>query len=75
MKFCKDCAHYKLLHPSQPAELGMCSRKANIKNPVTGDFEAGVPHPFCRAERVSLTGNCGFEALFFTPKEKDVPNV
>ena len=76
MKFCKDCAHFHLMHPAQPLELGVCRRKENLKNPVTGDFEPqGNPHPFCRAERVSLTGNCGHEALFFKPKEKDVSNV
>ena len=57
MKFCKDCAHYTLPFEKAPLHLGLCNRKEAPKDPVTGSFEGSVPHPFCAAERVSLTGN------------------
>ena len=73
MKFCKDCVHFTLPYPSADQTIGLCKKKTNTQDPVTGNFDGHNPHPFCRVERVTITGNCGREARFFSPKE--VPNA
>ena len=73
MNFCKDCAHYAKPFPSADLSLGLCSRKKSPLDPVTGLPAAPNPFPFCKVERINLTGYCGHEARFFEPKE--VPNV
>lgn len=71
MKFCINCSHFWKPSPSTPDNLAQCDRKENPRSPVDGDYEpVGHPHPFCRAERVSLPGNCGAEAIFFEEKSK-----
>ena len=75
MKFCKDCVHFKLPYEAAPLSIGLCARKDRPADPVTGFDESEPPHPYCKAERVSVTGNCGFDALFFQPKPKDVSHV
>lgn len=77
MKFCKDCAHFELPFKGAPLHVGLCSRKTLPYDLVTGSVgnlsEGTYPYPFCKAERISLTGNCGQDAIHFQPK-KDVPN-
>lgn len=79
MKFCKDCAHYQLPFDKAPPTVGVCNRKDLPVDLVTGLPEVDsssntfYKHPFCKAERVSLPGNCGRDAIHFQPK-KDVPD-
>ena len=77
MKFCKDCVHYQLPFEGAPLHTGLCSRKLMPLDLVSGEPErtgnTAYKHPFCKAERVSLPGNCGHDALHF--KAKDVPHV
>ena len=74
MKFCKDCVHFSKPFPTADLSIGICTRKKTPIDPVTGLHEGLNNHPFCKAERVSVTGNCGAEARFYQPKQKDVPN-
>ena len=73
MKFCKDCAHYQLPFKGAPLSTGLCDRKELPVDLVTGLLEGTYKHPFCKAERVSIPGSCGIDAIFFQPK-KDVPD-
>lgn len=73
MKFCIDCVHFKLPFDKASQETGLCSRKEANKDLVTGQYFSDLHHPFCRCERIDLTGQCGREAIFFQPK-KDVPD-
>ena len=73
MKFCKDCVHFKLPFPTDNLSIGLCSNKQAQQDLVTGLYEGNVPHPYCKAERITVPGSCGKEAVFF--KAKEVPNV
>ena len=73
MKFCKDCVHFKLPFPHADLSVGICGNKQASTDPVTGLPEGNVPHPYCRAERVTNPGSCGKEAVFY--KAKEVPHV
>lgn len=72
MKFCKDCVHYLLPFTAAHPGLALCSRKKTPTSPVTGLPDGPNEHPFCRAERISLAGNCGVDAIHF--KAKEVPH-